>query len=192
MHYRHFCTVLGCEYAPYEKIDAYFSSFGKLVNPFPLLCRDTIERVNVIISDDRLLSNREYHIFVASVADLMRQFKSRPSASLYGSTRNNGYPFTKVMQAIAYVIADDGEVGPKRVLEPYKELIERHLTANPGLSVEICRPDLLTPLVIVGNGRGALVGADNPAVYEKLVSRDPNNQYKLLVRPITEDDLRNA
>ena len=56
----------------------------------------------------------------------------------------------------------------------------------------ILNADLLTPLVVVGNGRGALIGADNPDVYGKLVSRDPNNQYKLLVREITEEDLINA
>lgn len=53
-------------------------------------------------------------------------------------------------------------------------------------------PDLLTPLIIVGNGRGALIGAVNPTVYSRLVSRDATNPYKILVRNITEEDLRNA
>jgi len=82
-----------------------------------------------------------------------------------------------------------------RVAEPTKnapfELIEGgYLTSNDGgLSVEIRRPDLLTPLVIVGNGRGVLIGARNPRVYYKLTSKAEDNKYKLLVNQVTEDDL---
>lgn len=63
---------------------------------------------------------------------------------------------------------------------------------HPNLRIEFRKPDLLTPLVIVGNGKGALVGAVNPDVYERLITRSPDNEYKLLVRRITEDDLRNG
>lgn len=56
----------------------------------------------------------------------------------------------------------------------------------------IRKPNLLTPLVILGNGRGVLVGAKNPKVYVKLVTHSSDNHYKLQVRPITEEDLRNA
>ena len=46
--------------------------------------------------------------------------------------------------------------------------------------------------LIVGNGRGALIGARNPNVYKRLVTNSPDNEYKLLVRQITEEDLRDA
>ena len=42
------------------------------------------------------------------------------------------------------------------------------------------------------NGRGALIGARNPEVYKRLVTVSPDNEYKLLVRRITEEDLSNA
>ena len=62
----------------------------------------------------------------------------------------------------------------------------------PDISVEIKIPDLLTPLIISGNGRGAMIGASNPKVYEHLISFDPDNKYKIIVRKITEEDLRNG
>ena len=95
------------------------------------------------------------------------------------------------MQAVAYIIADDEELFGKRP-KGYLKIITRHIQDNPALSVLFRKPDLLTPLVIVGNGRGALIGADNPTVYERLVTRSPENNLKLNVRPITEEDLRDA
>ena len=74
----------------------------------------------------------------------------------------------------------------------YFQIVERHSNDDACLTVEIRKPDLLTPLVIVGNGRGALIGARNPEVYKKLVTVSPDNEYKLLVREITEEDLSNA
>ena len=96
-----------------------------------------------------------------------------------------------VLSALRQIIANDDELFGKRP-KGYVQIIERHIEADEGECVEIRRPDLLTPLVIVGNGRGALIGACNPDVYSNLVTRDPDNEYKLIVRQITEEDLRNA
>ena len=110
---------------------------------------------------------------------------------LYGTTANTGYPIAEILQAVAYVIANDDELSGKRP-KGYFQIVERHSHDNADLSVEIRKPDLLTPLVIVGNGRGALIGARNPNVYKRLVTNSPDNEYKLLVRQITEEDLRDA
>jgi hypothetical protein len=95
------------------------------------------------------------------------------------------------MQAVAYIIADDEELFGKRP-KGYLKIIKQHIKSDPTLNVLFREPDLLTPLVIVGNGRGALIGAENPMVYGKLVTRSSENNLKLNVRPITEDDLRDA
>lgn len=79
-----------------------------------------------------------------------------------------------------------------RLAEVTLSALEAHTAADPTLCVDMRMPDLLTPLIIVGNGRGALIGAVNPTVYSRLVSRDATNPYKILVRNITEEDLRNA
>jgi len=192
IHYRHFCAVLGCEHAPCEKILDKFSRLGDLVIPFPIQCKDTSLQIEAIIENDPLLCTRQYSDSNVSVLQLFDLFKSDKDALLYGATSENGYPLNEVMQAVAYIIADNDELRGKKTKGNYLELLSRHLEAEPTLCVEFRCPDLLTPLVIFGNGRGALIGAKNPKVYEKLVMQSPDNRYKLHVRPITEEDLRSA
>lgn len=182
---------MGCEHAPYGKICSCFASLGDLINPFPILCKDSNTRIEEILQGDPLLAQREYSVNNTSIASLLTIYQNNSDALIYGVSDNSGYPITEVLQAIAYVIANTDELYGKRP-KGYIQIIERHIATNPNECVEIRRPDLLTPLVIVGNGRGTLIGARNPDVYSQLVSHDPENQYKLLVRQITEEDLRNA
>ena len=192
IHFRHFCAVLGCEHAPYNKICSCFTKLGELVNPFPILCKDTYSRINEIIQSDTLLAQRNYCTLNVDISSLLAIFNDDHSSLIYGISNNSGYLISEVLKAVAYVIADDDELFGKRPKGGYIKVIERHISRNPTLCVEIQRPDLLTPLVIVGNGRGALIGATNPDVYSRLVMRAPDNDYKLIVRQITEEDLRNA
>lgn len=191
IHFRHFCAVMGCEHAPYCKIREQFSHLGELINPFPILHKDNYLQIEEIVQSDPLLAERDYDIENVSVASLMETYNDNRNALLYGISDNNGYPMSEVLQAVAYVLANDEELAGKRP-KGYIQIIERHLNNNENLCVEIRKPDLLTPLVIVGNGRGALIGAKNPEVYERLVTTSPENEYKLLVRQITEEDLQNA
>lgn len=191
IHFRHFCAVLGCEHAPYDKICSYFEQLGKLVNPFPILCRDSYSRIEHLIQSDTLMAQREYTSEFVSVAALLELYRGDKAALLYGWSENSGYPIAEVLKAIAYVIASQDELYGKRP-KGYIRVIERHISNNPALCIEVKRPDLLTPLVIVGNERGALIGASNPDVYSQLITRSPDNEYKLLIRQITEEDLRNA
>lgn len=191
LHFRHFCTVLGCEHAPYGEVCNCFANLGELIIPFPILCKDTNLRIKEIIQSDPLMAQRAYATDNVSIASLLAVYNEKANSLLYGDTTRTGYPITEVLQAVAYVIANEDELSGKRP-KGYIQIIERHIEADEGKCVEIRRPDLLTPLVIVGNGRGALIGACNPDVYSRLVTRDPNNEYKLIVRQITEEDLRNA
>ena len=191
IHFRHFCAVLGCEHAPCEKIRNCFSQLGDIVIPFPILCKDTNQRIEEIINNDTLLANRQYRVEHILISHLLSQYNYNPDMLVWGTNGNNGYPISEIVQAIAYVIADENELFGKRP-KGYLSIIERHINLEPETTVEVRIPDLLTPLVVLDNGRGALIGARNPEVYRRLITVDPNNQYKLLVRPITEEDLRNA
>ena len=190
LHNRHFCAVLGCEHAPYDEIKKLISKIGKslTINPFPILCKDTMQNIEKIIESNPLYADRNYSISNISVKMLCES----KAELIYGETKNNGYPKSQVIQGIAFIIADENELGTTRPKGNYADLIERHLSDHPDLSVEIRKPDLLTPLLIVGNGRGALVGAHNPDVYKNLVTTAPDNDYKVIVRTITEGDLLNA
>lgn len=191
IHFRHFCAVLGCEHAPYDKICGCFANLGELVIPFPILCKDTNLRIEEIIQEEPLLAQRDYSIHRVSIASLLTVYDNDTNGVIYGNSSSSGYPIAFVLQAVAYVIADENELFGKRP-KGYIQIIRRHIEMNENECVEIRCPDLLTPLVIMGNGRGAMVGARNPAVYNRLISRDPSNEYKLLVRAITEEDLQNA
>ena len=137
------------------------------------------------------MSQREYTSNNVSISSLLALYNENTDSLLYGDAEHTGYPIKEVLQAVAYVIANNNELCGKRP-KGYIQIIERHIEEDEGECVEIRIPDLLTPLVIVGNGRGALIGACNPNVYSSLVARDPDKEYKLIVRQITEDDLRNA
>ena len=191
LHNLHVCAVMGCEHAPYEAVGNLFNDLGDLINPFPILCKNSLLEIEKIIKDDVLLTNRNYTVSNESVGMFYGIFQQNYGKLLYGNDDINatGYPITEIMQGIAYIIASDDELNGTRVRGKYIELVERHLKDSPDSCIEIRIPDLLTPLVIVGNGRGVLVGARNPRVYEKLVEKEPKNEYKLLVRKITEDDL---
>ncbi|MCL2529888.1 MAG: hypothetical protein FWE41_06100 [Coriobacteriia bacterium] len=190
LHNRHVCAVIGCEHAPYSKIELLFSEVGELINPFPVLCKDTHQRIEAIIATDSLMANREYSVMNVRVHTFFAWAQNAESSLLFSTIPEAGYPVTEVLHALAYVIADKSELKGVRVKGSYLELIKRHLVEKRDITVEIRKPDLLTPLVIIGNGRGALVGALNPSVYKNLVSISPENMYKLIVRKVVESDLR--
>lgn len=190
LHFRHFCAVMGCEHAPYRKIEECFSNLGYYIIPFPILCKETLSQINEIVNNDPILKARTYRNVVVSIKYLLDLGDSTPSALLYGDSEKSGYPIAEILQAIAYIIADQSELFGKRPRGSYTDIIKNHIQNDPGLQISIKCPDLLTPLVLIGNNRGALVGAVNPNVYASLVTRDPANKYKLLVRKISEKDLK--
>lgn len=192
IHFRHFCAVLGCEHAPYDAIWPILNQdIGLRINPFPILTKGDLIEIENIIRDDELMASRAYEDRQVRILSLLHIYANDKNALLYGSDNNVGYPINEILKAIAYMIADDTELFGKRP-KGYIKILENHTIANPALRVELHIPDLLTPLVVVGNGRGALIGAVNPTVYSHLISHDPSNPYKILVRQITEEDLRNA
>lgn len=191
IHFRHFCAVMGCEHAPYDKICQCFSTLGETINPFPILGKYTAERALEIVHKDPLLAQRTYSVSNTKISTLYAIYRNNPGALIYGVSEQSGYPITLVLQAVAYVIANRGELFGNRP-KGYTQIIERHIANNPDECVEIRKPDLLTPLIIMGNGRGALIGPRNPDIYKQLITFAPDNPYKIIVRQITEEDLRNV
>ena len=172
IHYRHFCAVLGCEHAPYDKIMAEFSRLGELIIPFPIQCRDSILQIEAIIAGDPLLAGRNYSDISVSVSSLLAQFQNDRNALLYGTTLENGYPIER-FKAVAYIIANDNEAfwGPSVILK----IIKRHIKNDSILSGR-SQPDLLTR-----NNYGVtacIVGAENLR-FMRIV----NSRYRYSCRP---------
>lgn len=66
LHNRHVCAVLGCEHAPYSAIKDLLSNAENFIMPFPILCKDSLENIEKIISNDKLLFQREYNVINSS------------------------------------------------------------------------------------------------------------------------------
>ncbi|HIT96442.1 MAG TPA: hypothetical protein IAC45_05235 [Candidatus Aphodousia faecavium] len=189
IHCKHFCAVLGCEHAPYNLLQPYFKKIGDYVFPFPILCKAPTNEIEQIISSDSLLSNRKYQDVNWSVASLLKSFEEKEKTLMGGDGNTSGYPLSEILKGIAYVVAEDVELSGTRPKGPFVDILKKHIEQNPQLSVVVRVPELLTPLVIHGAKRSALIGARNPDVYARLVTFDENNPYKLVVRKITEEDL---
>ena len=192
IHFRHFCAVLGCEHAPYKKIEEQLSNIGELINPFPIICKRKYPEIRNIIETNALLSKRKYSTTNINVMNFVDIYITNKSQLLYGDNVKSGYPINEIMQGIAYILAYDNELKGSRTKGDFYDLIIRHLEENKNLYVKVHKPDILTPLILTGNGKEVLIGAKNPDIYRNLISFDSNNKYKVIVRQITEEDLKNA
>lgn len=189
IHCKHFCAVLGCEHAPYSLLQPYFDKIGDYISPFPILCKAPKNEIRQITSSNYLMSNRKYQEIDWEVKALLKMFEKQEKTLIGGNTVTSGYPLSEILKGVAYVVADDEELSGTRPKGPFLEILKKHIERNAQLSVVVKVPELLTPLIILGTTRGALIGARNPDVYAKLVTRDKDNPYKLIVRKITEEDL---
>ena len=136
-----------------------------------------------------MFSKREYTILSIAVPYLKQIYDKNSNALLYSDGELSGYPISEIMKAVAYIIAGEDELYGKRAKKFY-DVIQSHISYDNDLYVEVRKPEILTPLVIIGNDKGALIGARNPEVYRRLISHDTHNKYKVIVRKISEEDLK--
>lgn len=191
LHNRHVCAVLGCEHAPYDKVQEMLADAHEVVNPFPILSKEKAEVIHARIASKLLYSNRQYTNFDMRISEVYARADENPHALLWGAAGNNGYPIGRIMEAVNFLVcAAQGNLNGLRPRGSIKENIPNYLRRYPNASVRISRPDLLTPMVIEMGEYAAMIGPVNPDVYQNLLSIDPDNQYKLIMREITEDDLR--
>ena len=111
--------------------------------------------------------------------------------TVFSGSKNVGYPLSVMMDAFAYIIASKtGNLNGKRPKGSRNNIISSALNENPAFTVTIKVPDLLTPLVVTDGKVSAMVGPLNEEVYQKLISYPTNNRNKMVIRKITEADLR--
>lgn len=191
IHHKHFCAVLGCENAPYRELDACLLSAENYVNPFAILHKGTSDDIDEIVRSTPIMDERCYVESEYSIKKLLECYSDNPSSLLLGDGKCSGYPISTILDALAYLVAaETGQTNGKRPKGNRIKLLSHYIASNPGVRVTFRIPDLLTPLIIAHSDYAALVGPQNPVVYKKLISFDPDNKYKLLLRQITEADLR--
>lgn len=196
--HKQICAVLRCPHAPLEELDCILSNAQYHVSPFTVLHKDKAEKISEIIKRDPLLNNRVYRNIEVNIAKIYQASKDGHATLLfsdeyyYFSPSNEiGYPINTVLDAVAYIIASrTGRLNGKRVRGSRDELITNYIVENASETVAFHVPDLLTPIIATDGVVSAMIGPLNAKVYCNLISYDPDNKYKMMLRDITEDDLR--
>jgi len=190
VHNRHFCAVMGCEHAPYGQIYSFINNAENYINPFTVVTKGTATEIADIVKSNKLYSDRNYATHNLGISTLYNQYKSNANLLLFGNT-TEGYPINEIIGAIEYLLAAKlGRLKGKRPIGGIDKNIEDYLSVEPTAAVKILVPELFTPIIISLGNYSALVGAYIPSICKKLISISPDNQYKILMRPITEDDLK--
>lgn len=188
IHYEHVCVVLKCPHAPYKKMDKYLAQAEKYINPFPILFKDKKDKVELIISQNAIYKNRAYKTISLNVLELYSKYKKNNSEMMFGKN-DSGYPLNIIIQAITFLIAaSKNMLHGKRPIGSQDSIIQNELKNNPNITINALLPEILTPMIITFGDYSAIVGAQNPKLYKKLINFDKNNPYKMVIRPITEDD----
>lgn len=187
LHNRHVCAVMACEHAPFAAVSKLLDNAEKYVSPFPILMKGRLGDIHNILDSEPIYQSCTFKTSRVKIADLYGD----DSDFLFAVNHNTGYPKSKVILAVAFLIAaSNGQLRGWRPKGKKGEIISDYLKVYPDADVLIRVPDLLTVISIEMGEYAALVGASNPAVYKNLIQKDSANRYKISVRPITENDLR--
>jgi len=191
LHNKHVCAVLGCEHTPYDEVKKLLLEAENYINPFAIIVKDKLTIIEGIINRTPLFKNRKYVKKNLKLKDLYKTYKNNAQSLIFEKNDTTGYPLNEVMQGMTYLLsAQAGNLSGNRTKGNFIDIIEAALSVSKDTSFEFKVPDLFTPLIITNNTHAVLVGARNPSVYKKLISFDKKNQYKLIIREITEDDLK--
>lgn len=188
LHNRHVCAVLKCEHAPCKEVKKLISRAEYYINPFPVLVKGTIDEINMIIDANSILKNRTYEKIQMRISDL---YEETEDTYLFSDGDEAGYPVNKIILAITYVIAaQTGKLNGLRPKGSKDKIITEYLKNFSEETVTILLPELMTPLVVQLNDYAVLVGPNNPKIYRKLIQASTENEYKIKIRAITEEDLK--
>lgn len=198
IHHKQICAALNCPHAPKSELDGLLQNAENYISPFAVLHKDDAVGVATLIAGDPILKNRIYTSVEVKVFELVTAMENgmatvtfHSETPVFNASRKKGYPLNVMMDALAYIIASKtGNLNGKRPRGNREEIIMNALSANPDFTVTIKVPDLLTPIVVTDGKVSAMVGPLNAALYQRLISYSKSNKYKMIVREITEEDLR--
>lgn len=198
IHHKQICAALHCPHAPTGELDRLLRCAEHYVSPFTVLHKGTAEEIDALVQADPLLRQRTYTTAVLRLQDLIDAAEHNYAALLFAhgapvffASREKGYPVSTLLTAASYIIANrTGQLKGKRPLGNRSTILAQALAFDPDFSILVQVPDLLTPLLLTDHVVSAMVGPYHAAVYRSLISYAPENPYKMLLRPITEEDLR--
>jgi len=191
IHFRHVCAVLGCEHTPFDEVKRLLNESKKYISPFPIMVKGSIVDIKEIVDKTPLFKDRKYCKRNLKLEDLYNNYKTNKHSLVFGNIKTTGYPISEIIQGIAFLIsAESGNLHGNRTRGNFIKIIETELLSLPTITFNFKIPDLLTPLILYNDTHAVLIGARNPSVYKKLIQFDGKNPYKIIVREITEEDLK--
>ncbi len=198
IHHKQICAALHCPHAPTDELNRLFCHAENYISPFTVLHKGTAEEINDILLADSLLRQQIYTPITIRLQFLIDAVERNYAALLFvhGApvlcvSREKGYPLNTLLTAASYIIANrTGQMKGKRPLGNRSGILAQALHSNPDFSIIVQVPELLTPVIVTDHVVSAMVGPYNAAIYRNLISYAPDNPYKMLIRPITEEDLR--
>lgn len=191
IHHKQICAVLGCPYAPYHEIDKRLAEAEKYISPFPILHKGEKYEICNLVKNDNFLSQLTFEKYQIMVKSLLNLKRNGDEYLLYGLSPVSGYPLGRILDAINYLFQkSEGKLKGLRTRGNRDVFLQDYVELHPDAAIEILKPNLLSVLIIqnIGDNGAAIIGAKNPSVYKKLIRRDQNNKYKLLVREIMKED----
>lgn len=198
IHHKQICAALNCKHAPCRELDRLLLSAEKYVSPFTVLHKDDADKISELILADPILRNRTYRVYrvnineiVKAVDDGAQTVEFRNGSLVFKYDRKRGYPLNVIKDALAFIISSrTGNLNGKRPRGNREEIIMNAIAQKTVTTVTVKVPELLTPIILTDYTVSAMVGPLNSEVYRRLISYSDNNKYKMIVRDITESDLR--
>jgi len=185
---KHYCALIGCPFAPTEKIKTILKTAGEHVVPFPIIHKDTLANANEIVSADDFYKTLSFRNDSYSLKTIIDIFQQNQRYLMFSAGPESGYPINYVVQGLAYLIASEkGLLNGKRVSGSQTELLAKAVAEKPDQMFTFKVPDLLSILVICDDKNAVIVGAENPSLYAKLVTITENG-LKLIARKPTRGD----
>ena len=186
---KHICAVLGCPYAPVDKIKKALTHAEDFFTPFPVLHKDTYERILSIAKADSLLSKLDYTPLELTLKEVLRLY-SEKRFYLFGSPNgDSGYHLGRILDGIAFCLASELSLpmNGKRIAGNRDILLNNQLTANPDLCVSFYLPSKPSVLLIKFGRFGAMIGTVDSKLNKKIYRLDEDG-LKLRIRKPTFED----
>lgn len=189
LHNRHVCAVLKCEHAPLSEVKKLIDNAQYYINPFPILVKGTAEEITVILETEKIYKNRKYKTIYMRIRDVLAYEDG--NEKLLFSNGEAGYPVNTVLSAVTYLVAAEmNKLNGSRPRGNRMTILTEYLTINPDAKIKIEIPEIFTPIIISKGKYSTIVGPANPNVYKKLINISAENEFKLEIADISEDDLR--
>ncbi|MCH2546754.1 MAG: hypothetical protein MK052_03975 [Alphaproteobacteria bacterium] len=159
IHNLHFYALMGLPTPEGFDLQHYLNNFHHYFCPFTCLTKGSSEEIKEIIASEPYLTATTYKTSILTCQQL-KDAAEKSSGLVFGKTKEDGFPRSNILQAVAFIIASNGVAGKtkgKRVLGSYEAIIN----TEPNFQISIGLPNKGTCLLLQAGNYAALIGYVN-------------------------------